>query len=177
MFKKITILFLVVLISILVFATTKPSSFSYSRSVIIDAPAEKIFPFVNNLTEWPKWSPYEKLDPNMKRKLSGPPVGVGAVYEWDGNSNIGAGRMAILDVKMPSSISIQLNFFRPMKGTNQVLFSFEPQGTSTKVTWSMSGITNYMGKLISVFIDCEKMVGDQFSEGLIKLKKVVEETK
>jgi hypothetical protein len=176
MFKKFGILFFVLIALVLIFATTKPGSFSYSRSIVIEAPAEKIFPFVNTLTEWPKWSPYEKLDPKMNRKLSGPSAGVGAVYEWDGNSNIGAGRMAILDVNAPNSISIQLDFFRPMKGTNQVTFSFEAQGASTKVTWAMSGVTNYLGKLISVFIDCEKMVGDQFSEGLMNLKKVVEES-
>jgi hypothetical protein len=164
-----------ILVGILLFyASTKPDSFHYARSVNIKAPADKLFPFVNDLRQWPLWSPFEKMDPKMKKLLSGPPSGSGAGYEWNGNAKAGAGKMEILSSSPSTAILIRLTMLKPMKAINQVTFTFEEQGEATKVTWAMSGQNAFIGKLFSVFVNCDKMCGDQFTEGLSKLKAIAE---
>jgi hypothetical protein len=170
----ITILAIVVLVlaAILIYAAVKPDSFGVQRATAINAPAEKIFPLINDLHAHTSWSPFEK-DPNMKRTHSGAPQGKGAVYEWDGNRNVGSGRLAIAD-STPSNITMILDMFRPFKAHNTVNFLIEPQGSATRVTWAMRGQQPYMAKLMSTFINCDKMVGGQFEEGLAKLKALAE---
>jgi hypothetical protein len=170
----ITILAIVglVLAAILIYAATKPDSFGVQRATAINAPAEKIFPLINDLHAHTSWSPFEK-DPNMKRTHSGAPQGRGAVYEWDGDRKVGSGRLAIAD-STPSNITMILDMFRPFKAHNTVNFLIEPQGSATRVTWAMRGQQPYMAKLMSIFINCDKMVGGQFEEGLAKLKAIAE---
>ena len=170
----ITILAIVVLVlaAILIYAAAKPDSFGVQRATAINAPAEKIFPLINDLHAHTSWSPFEK-DPNMKRTHSGAPQGKGAVYEWDGDRKVGSGRLAIAD-STPSNITMILDMFKPFKAHNTVNFLLEPQGGGTRVTWAMRGQQPYMAKLMSTFIDCDKMVGGQFEEGLAKLKALVE---
>ena len=170
----ITILAIVVLVlaAILIYAAAKPDSFGVQRATAINAPAEKIFPLINDLHAHTSWSPFEK-DPNMKRTHSGAPQGKGAVYEWDGDRKVGSGRLAIAD-STPSNITMILDMFKPFKAHNTVNFLLEPQGSGTRVTWAMRGQQPYMAKLMSTFIDCDKMVGGQFEEGLAKLKALAE---
>ena len=156
----------------LIYAATKPDSFGVQRTTAINAPAEKIFPLINDLHAHTRWSPFEK-DPNMKRTHSGAPQGKGAVYEWDGDRKVGSGRLAIAD-STPSNITMILEMFRPFKAHNTVNFLMEPQGSATRVTWAMRGQQPYMAKLMSTFINCDKMVGGQFEEGLAKLKAIAE---
>lgn len=170
----ITILDIVVLVlaAILIYAATKPDAFGVQRVTAINAPAEKIFPLINDLHAHTSWSPFEK-DPNMKRTHSGAPQGKGAVYEWDGDRKVGSGRLAIAD-STPSNITMILDMFKPFKAHNTVNFALEPQGSATRVTWAMRGQQPYMAKLMSTFINCDKMVGGQFEEGLAKLKALAE---
>ena len=170
----ITILAIVVLVlaAILIYAAAKPDSFGVQRATAINAPAEKIFPLINDLHAHTSWSPFEK-DPNMKRTHSGAPQGKGAVYEWDGDRKVGSGRLAIAD-STPSNITMILDMFKPFKAHNTVNFLLEPQGGGTRVTWAMRGQQPYMAKLMSTFIDCDKMVGGQFEEELAKLKALAE---
>jgi uncharacterized protein YndB with AHSA1/START domain len=170
----ITILAIVVLVlaAILIYAAAKPDSFGVQRATAINAPAEKIFPLINDLHAHTSWSPFEK-DPNMKRTHSGAPKGKGAVYEWDGDRKVGSVRLAIAD-STPSNITMILDMFKPFKAHNTVNFLLEPQGGGTRVTWAMRGQQPYMAKLMSTFIDCDKMVGGQFEEGLAKLKALAE---
>jgi len=170
----ITILAIVVLVlaAILIYAAAKPDSFGVQRATAINAPAEKIFPLINDLHAHTSWSPFEK-DPNMKRTHSGAPQGKGAVYEWDGDRKVGSGRLAIAD-STPSNITMILDMFKPFKAHNTVNFLIETQGSSTRVTWAMRGQQPYMAKLMSTFINCDKMVGGQFEEGLAKLKALAE---
>jgi hypothetical protein len=170
----ITILAIVVLVlaAILIYAAVKPDSFGVQRATAINAPAEKIFPLINDLHAHTSWSPFEK-DPDMKRTHSGAPQGKGAVYEWDGDRKVGSGRLAIAD-STPSNITMILDMFRPFKAHNTVNFLIEPQGSATRVTWAMRGQQPYMAKLMSTFINCDKMVGGQFEEGLAKLKALAE---
>jgi uncharacterized protein YndB with AHSA1/START domain len=178
MFKKIalrTALVLVVLIAaVLIFAATRPDAFRVERTISIKAPPEKIFPLINDFHNWVSWSPYEKLDPNLKRTYSGPAAGEGAVYEWEGDGNVGKGRMEITDAPAPSRVAIQLDFIEPMEAHNAAEFTLEPQGDTTNVTWAMHGPSHYMMKVMDLFIGMDNMVGPQFEEGLANLKAVAE---
>lgn len=165
---------IVVLIGgILVYAATKPNTFRLQRSAIINAPSEKIFPFITDLHQWMAWSPWEKLDPELKRSFSGASQGKGAQYQWEGNSNVGTGGMEILEA-VPSMIKLKLDFLKPFEAHNFAEFTLEPRGEATNVTWAMYGPQPFMAKVMSLFMDCEKMVGPQFETGLSNLKTIVE---
>jgi hypothetical protein len=161
------------LVATLVVAATKPNSFRVQRSAAIEAPPEKLQAIVEDFQTWGKWSPYEKVDPDMKRTFSGPTAGKGAVYEWDGDGNIGAGRMEILQ-STPEGIEIQFEMSRPMECHNVIRFDLEPVGDATNVTWIMEGPNSYMGKIMQTFFSMETMVGTQQEKGLADLKSLAE---
>ena len=160
--------------AILIYAATRPDSFRVQRSATMNAPAEKIFPYLEGLKRWAEWSPYEGRDPQMKRAYSGADSGKGAVYEWDGNDNVGKGRMEIVDSKPPNKVVIKLDFLKPFEGHNTAELTVEPKGGQTIVTWAMYGPSTFMTKLIGTFMDMDDMIGRDFAAGLAKLKTVVE---
>ena len=175
--KILTIVGAVVLAAIaviLVYAATRPDSFRVERSTAMNAPAEKIFPYIDGLKRWTAWSPYEGRDPAMKRAYSGAESGKGAVYEWDGNDNVGKGRMEIVDSTPPHRVVIKLDFLKPFEGHNMAELTVEPKGGQTIVTWAMYGPSTFMTKLIGTFMDMDDMIGRDFAAGLAKLKTVVE---
>ena len=164
-----------VLAGILVFAARKPNKFEIKRSATINAASDKIIPYLNDLRAHTQWSPFEK-DPNMKRVHSGALLGKGSVYEWDGNREVGAGRITIVEAT-PSRVICDMEMSRPFKCRNMIEYTLEPAGNGTavtKVTWAMRGPQPLIGKVMSLFIDCEKMCGDQFEIGLAKLKTLAE---
>lgn len=164
----------VVVAGILIYAATRPDSFRVQRSVSIKAPPEKIFALVNDLRGWSAWSPYEKKDPAMKRTFSGSPAGKGAVYEWDGDKNVGKGRMEVIETTPPGKILIKLDFIKPFEGHNTAEFTMEAKGDSTVVTWAMYGPAAFMTKLIGIFMNMDTMIGNDFAAGLANLKAVAE---
>jgi carbon monoxide dehydrogenase subunit G len=164
----------VAVVAILAYAATRPDTFRVQRSTNIKAPADKIFPFINDFHTWTAWSPYEKRDPEMKRTFGGAPSGKGATYAWDGNKNVGAGHMEILDAPAPSRVTIKLDFSRPFEGHNTAEFTLEPQGDTTKVTWAMHGPAVFIGKVMGIFIDMDNMIGKDFEAGLTSLKSLAE---
>jgi len=159
---------------VLAFAATKPDTFRVQRAASIEAPPEKIFPLLNDLRSFATWSPYEKKDPAMKRTYSGAPNGKGAVYDWDGDKNVGKGRMAIADSSPPSKVRLHLDMMRPLEAHNVVEFTLEPKGKATNVTWAMHGQVPYVAKIVHVFIDVDRMVGKDFEDGLANLKAIAE---
>ena len=164
----------VALATVLVYAATKPDTFRVERSASIKAPPEKIFALINDFQSWDLWSPWEKKDPAMKRSFSGPTSGKGAVYEWEGNSNVGKGRMEIADTSPPSALTLKLDFVKPMEAHNVVDFTLEPDGDSTRITWAMHGPVPYLAKIMHVFLDVDSMVGKDFEAGLANLKAAAE---
>jgi uncharacterized protein YndB with AHSA1/START domain len=152
----------------------QPEDFRVSRSATIAAPPADVFELVNNLQKWNDWSPWAKLDPNAKNTFEGPTSGTGAKFHWDGDSNVGAGTMTIVDSKPNEHVKMNLAFIRPFEGTNDVAFTLKPEGDGTHVTWSMEGKNNFIGKAIGLVMDCEKMCGDQFEQGFANMKQVVE---
>ena len=174
MLKTIALLAIAAIAAVLIYAATKPDTFRVQRTVSIKAPPQKIFPLLNDYHNWPSWSPYEKLDPAMKRTYSGPASGKGSIYEWEGNSNIGKGRMEILESTPPSKLGIKLDFFKPFEAHNTAEFLLEPKGETTDVTWAMFGPLPYTAKVMHMFFNMDKMVGGQFAEGLANLKAAAE---
>lgn len=178
MFKRVAIgvgAAVVLLIGgVLIAAATKPDTLRVERSTRIEAPPERVFAEINDFHRWEAWSPYEKVDPAMKRTFSGPETGKGSVYEWAGNSNIGKGRMEITESTEPGVVTIDLRFFEPMEGQNVAEFTMEPDGDATRVTWSMRGPSPFSSKVIQVFLNMDKMIGDQFEQGLANLKSLAE---
>ncbi len=156
--------------AVLIYASTKPDSSSFSRSIHIAAPPEKIFPLIDDPRAMNEWNPFVKADPNVKLSYSGPANGVGAANDFDGNGQVGAGRAEIVESVASSKVVIALRMDRPMKCQNRVEFTIVPNGNGSDVTWAMSGPQPFIGKLFSVFVDTEKMVGGAFETGLADLK-------
>jgi Polyketide cyclase / dehydrase and lipid transport len=174
----IAVVLAIVLAIVLILAATKPGTFSVQRAITVQAPPESIFPLVNDFHQWGSWSPYENKDPAMKRSYSGAADGKGAIYGWQGNKNVGSGRMEILDSSEPSKIVIKLDFFTPFEGHNTAEFTMLPQGDATNlttnVTWLMHGPASLMSKVMQVFINLDKMIGKDFEIGLANLKRLTE---
>jgi uncharacterized protein YndB with AHSA1/START domain len=178
MIATILIVIAVAVAAVLAYAASKPDTFMVRRSASIAAPPEKIFPMIDDLRAQSAWSPFEK-DPNMKRTHSGAPRGKGAVYAWDGNRQVGAGRIAITESVPSSKVVLLLDMVRPFKAHNTVEFTLDRTGvgttvTGTNVTWAMQGRQPYMAKVMGLFVDCDKMCGGMFEEGLAKLKALAE---
>jgi hypothetical protein len=141
---------------------------------MIAAPPEVVFPLVNDLRAWSRWSPYEKRDPAMRRSYAGPSAGEGAVYGWVGNDDVGSGQMTIVRSVPNQRVGILLEFSRPISATNQVEFVFEGSGEGTRVLWGMDGERGFVGKLVSLVMDMDAMVGKDFEAGLAAMKAAAE---
>jgi uncharacterized protein YndB with AHSA1/START domain len=177
MLRKLVYLVLalaVVAAGVVGYAATQPDSFSVSRSTTIAAPPEKIFPLLTDFKAWQTWSPWEGRDPAMKRELSGAESGVGAVYAWDGNSDVGQGRMEITEATAPSKVVVKLDFLRPIEAHNMVDFALTPRDGGTDVTWTMNGPQPLIAKVFGLFMDMDGMIGGDFEAGLAKLKAAAE---
>jgi hypothetical protein len=175
MIAKIGVTIGILVGAILAFAATRPDSFTVRREAAIKAPAEKIYPLISDFNRWGAWSPYEKKDPAMKRSFSGPGAGKGAVYAWEGNKEVGAGRMEIAEAAAPSRVSLKLDFTRPFEAHNRVDFSLEPKGGATQVTWALQGPMPFISKVICLFVDMDSMVGADMEAGLANLKAIAEQ--
>ena len=172
-----TLMYVVIALAVLIaivlgLAVMRPDTFRVQRSIDINAPADKIFPLINDYRNWGSWSPYEHVDPDMQRTFSGAPSGKGSIYEWRGNKNIGHGRMEILDTTTPSKIVIKLDFFSPFEAHNMAEFTMQPKGGATNVTWAMHGPVPFMAKIIHMFMNMDRMVGGQFQQGVVSMKAV-----
>jgi Polyketide cyclase / dehydrase and lipid transport len=173
MLLKILIAIAIVIVFVVVVAM-QPSEFRVARSATISAPPPAVFAQVNDFHKWEAWNPWGKIDPAMKQTYEGAPAGVGAIYTWVGNKNVGEGRMTLTESRPSDLIRIKLEFFKPFAGTNIAEFTFKPAGNQTAVTWSMAGKNNFMAKAIHLFMNMDKMIGGQFETGLAQMKSIVE---
>ena len=174
MIKIAAVIVVVLIAALLGYAVTQPDAFRVERTTSINAPPEKVFALITDLRGWSAWSPWEKKDPAMKRTYSGAARGEGSVYEWDGNREIGKGRMEIADTAPPSKVVIKLDFLKPFEAHNLAEFTLEPRGNATNVTWAIHGPNLFIGKVMSVFFSMDKMIGKEFETGLANLKTVAE---
>jgi uncharacterized protein YndB with AHSA1/START domain len=170
----VAIVLAVAIAIVLILAATRPDTFSVQRAATIKAPPESIFPLIADFHQWGSWSPWENRDPAMQRSFSGAERGKGAGYAWDGNRNVGSGRMEILDVSVPSKIVIKLDFLKPFEAHNTAEFTMLPQGDATNLTWAMHGPLVFMAKVMHTFINMDRMIGKDFEAGLANLKRLAE---
>ena len=178
MIKKILIAVAILIVVLVIVVVLQPSEFRVTRTATVSAPPEVVFDQVNDLHKYQTWSPFAKVDPAMKTTLEGPAAGTGAVLAWAGNSKAGEGRMTLTESRPNELVRFNLEFFKPFKATNIAEFTFKPEGDQTVVTWSMTGKNNFMFKAVGLFMNCDKMVGGMFEEGLANLKTIAEaETK
>jgi carbon monoxide dehydrogenase subunit G len=176
MLKTLAIIGVVVVIAIagiLLYAATKPDSFRVQRTVLINAPSDKVFSMINDIKAWTVWSPYEKKDPAMKRTYGAVTAGKGATYAWEGNKEVGQGSMEIVESN-PQKIVIKLDFLKPFEAHNIGEFMLEPKGDSTSVTWAIYGPSPYMSKVVGTFMNIDDMIGRDFEKGLADLKAAAE---
>jgi uncharacterized protein YndB with AHSA1/START domain len=170
----LAVILVVAILAILAYASTRPDTFQTTRSMRIKAPPEKIFPLINNLNAFNRWNPFLAKDQTTKLTYRGPEQGTGAAHDWDGNSKVGKGSIEITDSQPASKIVMKLDMIKPMAAQNRVEFTLVPAGDTTTVTWAMSGRQPLMAKVMTVFIDCDKMVGSEFEKGLTSLKAIAE---
>jgi len=170
----IAVILAIAIAVVLILAATKSDTLRVQRSVRIKAPPEGIFSLISDFHQWRNWSPYEQKDPAMKRTYGGTERGKGAVYAWDGDKNVGSGRMEILEASAPQKIVIKLDFFKPFEGHNTAEFTMLPQGGGTHVTWVMHGPARFMTRLIQIFMNLDNMIGKDFETGLANLKTLTE---
>jgi uncharacterized protein YndB with AHSA1/START domain len=168
--KIVALVAVLIVVGVLIFAATRPDSFRIERSATIRAKPEKIFALVNDFHRWTEWSPWENIDPALKRTYEGAAAGKGAAYGWEGNKNVGSGRMEITDTAPSSLITIKLDFLKPFEAHNTAQFKFDRAGDATTVTWAMFGPSPYVAKLMGLFFNMDAMVGGQFEKGLATLK-------
>jgi hypothetical protein len=173
MIKKLLLGLVAIIAIILIVASFRPDRMEVTRSAVIPAPPSAVFSVVNDFSKWLSWSPWSKVDPQMKSRLEGPTQGVGAMFHWEGNDEAGAGTSHLTVSKPDELVAMRIDMTRPMAGSTDVQFTFAPEGAGTKVTWAMQGDVPFIGKVVGLFMNCEKICGDQFEEGLANLAKVV----
>jgi hypothetical protein len=174
MLTNILIGLAVLIVVFVIIVALRPANFSITRTAAISAPPPVVFALVNDFHRWRDWSPWENIDPALKRTYEGPPAGEGAIYSWVGNNKVGEGRMTITESRPPDRLLIKLEFLKPFAATNTTEFIFQPQGDQTVVTWTMSGKNNFMTKAFGLVMNMDKMIGGQFEQGLAQMKTVAE---
>ncbi len=175
MLENITLIIITLGAGVLLYAAMQPDTFCVERSIVINAAPNKVFAQINDLHNWQGWSAWEKKDPNMKKTHSGAAQGVGAIYAWDGDKNVGKGSMTISESIPNSKVQIKLDFVTPMEGHNMADMVLQPQDSGTQVVWSMYGPSPYIAKLFGVFVNMDQMIGKDFENSLAGLKRVSEQ--
>lgn len=174
MLTKVLVAIAVIVVVLVIVVALQPSEFRVARSTTISAPPAAVFAQVNDFHRWEAWNPWGKMDPAMKQTYEGAPSGVGAVYAWAGNNEVGEGRMTITESRPSDLIRINMEFLKPFAANSTAEFTFKPEGNQTAVTWSMTGAKNFMAKAIHLFMNMDKMIGGQFDKGLADMKRLVE---
>ena len=162
-------------VGFLIYVALQPSEFRIERTAEIGAPADKLFPMINDLRQFNKWNPFAKADPSIELTYSGSGSGVGAAYAWTGKKS-GAGQMRIAKSVPSSIVTMNLGFTKPFVANNIAEFTLADRGASTAVTWAMTGSRPFMHKLMGTVFNMDKMVGGEFAKGLANLKASVEQS-
>src|SRR6266487_5975425 len=177
MLKTILIAIPISVVGFIIMVAVQPSNYRVTRSVVIAAPQEAVFPHMNELKKWEAWNPWGKADPNIRLTYGGPASGVGANYSWAGNKEAGEGHATITESRPGESVKYKMEFFKPMSGSSEMEFTFKPQGNQTEVTMTVTGEKNFMAKAFCLFVSMDKMIGGKFERSLVDLKAIVESSK
>ena len=174
MLKTVLLIVAAAIALLLIYASTRPDTFAVERSTTIAAPAAKLFPLINDMRQFNTWNPYARKDPAMKVEYSGPAAGPGAVFDFQGNKDVGKGRISVTGATEPSLVTMQLDMWEPFEGHNTVNFILAPDGAGTRVTWAMHGPSAFITKLMGIFFNMDQMIGKDFEAGLANLKQAAE---
>jgi uncharacterized protein YndB with AHSA1/START domain len=174
MVRKTARVIVILVAVLLVFAATRPDTFRVERTALIKATPERIYPYLSDFRKGEAWLPYEKKDPTMKRTHSGAASGKGSVYEFEGNKEVGTGRLEIVEAIPLSRVVIKLDMRKPIEGHDIIEYTLDPRGDSTNFTWTIHGSVPFLGKVLSIFVSMDKMIGKDFEAGIANLKAIVE---
>lgn len=174
MVTNVLLVLAAVVAGVLIYAAMRPDTFRVERHITINRSAAHVFPLLDDFHAWTRWSPWEDLDPALRRTFKGPDRGKGAIYEWEGNGKVGKGHMEITRSEAPTHLTIDLSFLRPFKAENVAAFDLEPQGASTEVSWAIYGPLPFASKVMSLFVSMDKLLGKDFEKGLARLKAAAE---
>lgn len=172
MLKKILLVLVAIIGIILIVAAFQPAAYHVERSAVVQAPPSIVYAAVNDFHNWAQFNPWQDLDTNAKLSFEGPMNGPSSKFNWEGNSDMGSGNMTIIASEPNERVDIDMQFIKPMEGEARTAFTLQPEGTGTKVTWSLDGENNYIGKIICLFMDMDKMVGGEYEKGLAKLAEL-----
>lgn len=164
----------VLVVGVLGYASLQPDTYHVERSVTVAAAPVDVYPYVNDYTKWAVWNPWGTLDPAMKSAYSTNPVGVGAWTTWEGNDDVGSGKMTILESVPGEKVKHEIHFLTPFEDTSVTTFSMKAAGEKTTVTWGMDGKMNLMSKTMCLFSSMDSMIGGDFERGLTSLKPLAE---
>ena len=156
------------------YVAMQPGAFHYERETLVTAPPEVVFPLINDFHAWKDWSPWAKLDPDQKTTFEGATSGLGAIQSWNGNDEVGAGRMTITESKPYGLVKIKLEFFRPFAAVNQSAFNLDQTGNQVRVKWTLDGNNNFGAKAAGLFMDMKAMIEADFDKGLADIKRLAE---
>ncbi len=174
MLKKAAAAVALVVVAVLILASRQPDAFHVERTATVNAKPEKVFPYLEDPKKTQEWSPWEKKDPDIKKTFSGAPKGVGAVYAWEGNKEVGSGVATITAVEPDKSVTMELRFISPMEGRSVAKYELTPVDGGTAVRWTIDGPNSFPSKVMCLFMDMDKMIGGEFEKGLAELKSLVE---
>jgi effector-binding domain-containing protein len=170
--KRILVIVVAIVVVLAVVGLLLPRNIRVQRSVAIARPASLIYATVNSFQLFPKWSPWQSLDPNMKQTTEGPRDGVGAKLVWSGNDKVGSGTQLITASLPDRSVASDLDFGKMGVAKSNLLL--DPEGDATRVTWALdmdmgaSPIGHYFGLMM------DGMIGKDFERGLANLKTLIE---
>src|SRR5437870_12455425 len=173
MLIKILVALAVIVLGFVGVVAMRPSEYRVARTATIAAPGPAVFAQVNDFHKWEAWNPWAKLDPAMKQAYEGAPAGIGAIYTWSGNNEVGEGRMTLTESRPSDLIRIRLEFLKPLAAISTAEFTFKLEGKQTVVTWSMVGRNNFMAKAVHLVMNIDRMIGGNFEQGLARMKAVV----
>jgi len=160
---------------VLLIAARRPAHFRIQRTLTIAAPQATVFAELQDLRRWRDWSPWEGIDPDLRRAYSGAEAGEGAVYDWDSdNKKAGQGRMTILEADPSRKLVLRLDFIRPFAATNTAEFILQSCESGSIITWAMYGPSPFVSRLFGLVFDMDRMVGGDFEKGLARLKSLAE---
>jgi len=170
----VVLLVVILVAALLIYGALQPAAFSVVREADYNAPAEQVFAQLNDFRNWSGWSPWEKMDPDLKRKFGDKSAGVGAEYSWIGNKKVGEGNMEITESEPSKRMQLDLNFIKPFQASNVTEFTLTPHGSGTHLKWEMRGNRPFMFRVMGMFFSMDKIVGGDFEKGLVNLRGIVE---
>ncbi|MCC7297688.1 MAG: SRPBCC family protein [Bacteroidia bacterium] len=172
-FIKILLIIAVILVAaVFILSLIGPKTYELKRSALMKAPKESIWEQVSKWENFGNWSPWEAKDSAMTKTIEGTPGEVGSKYTWKSKTQ-GNGVQTILESK-PYEYRLSSLEFEDWGMKSKTSFELKDSAGGTFVTWKMFGENGFMGRIMSLIFNMEKMVGPDYEAGLANIKRIVE---